>query len=66
MSLEIKWIDRVAADGGGTKLIIKVDGATKHDEGYTPDRLDAARKVAMDYLEQAKFDNVPPAARPVV
>jgi hypothetical protein len=64
--LEIKWIDRVPADGGGTRLIVKVDGATKHDEAYTPDRLDEARKVAADYLDKAKFKNEAPAQRPNV
>jgi hypothetical protein len=61
MSLEIKWIDRVAADGGGTQLLVKVGGATKHDEAYTPDHLEEARKVAMGYLQQATFENVLPA-----
>jgi hypothetical protein len=64
--LEIKWIDRVASDGGGTRLIVKVDGATQHDQGYPPDRLGEARKVAIGYLEKATFANVSPGQRPNV
>ena len=64
--LEIKWIDRVAGEGGGTRLTVKVDGVTKHDEGYAPDRLDEARKVATGYLAKATFKNESPGQRPNV
>jgi hypothetical protein len=46
--------------------MVKVDGPTKHDEGYAPDRLDEARKFAADYLDKAKFKNEAPAQRPNV
>jgi hypothetical protein len=60
-TLEIKWVDRAAIDGGGTKLTVKVDGAPKHDEGYPPERLEEARKVAAEFVAKATFANVPPA-----
>jgi hypothetical protein len=42
---------------------IQFDGAEKHDEGYPPDALEKARKVASDFLADAKFANVPAAQR---
>jgi hypothetical protein len=65
-SLEISWTDRFATEGGGTRLVVKMDGKTDHDEIYQRERLPEAREVAGRYLQNAKFDAVPPPPRSAV
>jgi hypothetical protein len=59
-SLEIRWIDRVAAEGGGTRLTVKVDGRSIiNEQVFLAGDLEQTRKLAIGYLEKAKFENLP-------
>jgi len=56
--IQIKWVDRVADEGGGTELTICVNGRIVHAERYAPTRLEHARTVAKEHLDNAQFGNV--------
>jgi hypothetical protein len=55
-TLEIKWKDRHFAEGGGTELLVKVDGKEQHNQAHSD--VEDARRVATRYVQAAKFDNV--------
>jgi hypothetical protein len=55
-TLEIKWKDRLFGQGGGTELLIKVDGKEQHNQAHL--NVEDARMIAIRLVQAAKFDNV--------
>ena len=55
-TLEIKWKDRLFAEGGGTELLVKVDGKEQHNQAHL--NVEDARMIAIRLVQAAKFDNV--------
>jgi hypothetical protein len=55
-TLEIKWKDRAFAEGGGTELLVKVDGKEQHNQAHL--NVENARMIAIRLVQAAKFDNV--------
>jgi hypothetical protein len=66
-TVEIKWRDRRAEEGGGTHLSIKVNGETKHDASHVgAEQIARAKQVAAKFIADATFDDAKPAPKPSV